>query len=105
MTAEKKTTRPRATKRASSKPTAASGSNAKRTPVEIKIGVQYAPRELVLEVDLTGEQLTQQLEAIADGGVLNLTDVKGRQVLIPADKVAYIEIGAPEQRRVGFGAS
>jgi Protein of unknown function (DUF3107) len=28
---------------------------------------------------------------------------KGGRVLVPADKIAYVEFGGPEARRVGFG--
>ena len=28
---------------------------------------------------------------------------KGGKILVPADKIAYVEFGAPEARRVGFG--
>jgi hypothetical protein len=74
--------------------------------VEVKIGVQYAARELVLE----SAQSPQEVEkAVADAlkadlGVLSLVDEKGRRVLVPADKLAYVEIAESEQRRVGFGA-
>ena len=37
-------------------------------------------------------------------GLLTLTDEKGRRVLVPVSKLAYIEVAEPEQRRVGFGA-
>jgi hypothetical protein len=39
-----------------------------------------------------------------DISVLTLTDERGRQVLVPSDKLAYVEIGEPESRRVGFGS-
>ena len=74
--------------------------------MEVKIGVQYAARELVLE----SAQSPQEVEkAVADAlkadlGVLSLTDDKGRRVLVPADKLAYVEIAEAEQRRVGFAA-
>ena len=74
--------------------------------MEVKIGVQHAVRELVLESSQTPEEVTQAISAAlsADGGVLSLTDESGRQVVVPADKLAYVEIGEPEARRVGFGA-
>jgi hypothetical protein len=28
---------------------------------------------------------------------------KGGKILVPADKIAYVEFGGPEARRVGFG--
>jgi hypothetical protein len=74
--------------------------------VEVKIGVQFAPRELSLESSQTPEEVAQAVaDALrADLGVLTLVDEKGRRVLVPADKLAYVEIAETEQRRVGFGA-
>lgn len=74
--------------------------------MEVKIGVQFAPRELSLESSQTPEEVAQAVaDALrADLGVLTLVDEKGRRVLVPADKLAYVEIAENEQRRVGFGA-
>jgi len=74
--------------------------------VEVKIGVQYAPRELVLESAQSADEVAKAVaDALkADLGVLTLVDDKGRRVLVPADKLAYVEIAESEQRRVGFGA-
>jgi hypothetical protein len=73
--------------------------------VEVKIGVQFAARELVLESGQTPEQVTKAVaDALkADLGILTLEDEKGRRVLVPADKLAYVEIAESEARRVGFG--
>jgi Protein of unknown function (DUF3107) len=71
--------------------------------VEVKIGIQSAPRELVLETDSEPEDVEAALKAaLADGGILTLTNAKGGQVLLPADKIAYIEFGSIGPRRVGF---
>ena len=74
--------------------------------MEVKIGVQNAVREIVLESAQSADEVARSVsEAInGDTGVLNLTDEKGRQVLVPATAIAYVEIGEPEVRRVGFGA-
>jgi hypothetical protein len=73
--------------------------------VEIKIGIQSAPRELVVETESAADEVESALkEAIADSGVLVLTVVKGGRVLVPADKIAYLEIGGTETRRVGFSS-
>jgi Protein of unknown function (DUF3107) len=73
--------------------------------VEVKIGVQYAPRELVVETKSSPDEVEKLLnEALkADFGLFTLVDDKGRKVFIPAEKIAYIELGEPEARRVGFG--
>ncbi|MGI8537785.1 MAG: DUF3107 domain-containing protein [Mycobacteriales bacterium] len=74
--------------------------------MEVKIGVQYAARELVLESTQSPDEVTKAVsDALkADLGVLTLVDEKGRRVLVPADKLAYVEIAEGEQRRVGFGS-
>jgi hypothetical protein len=74
--------------------------------VEVKIGVQFAARELVLESSQTPEQVAKAVDDAlrADIGVLTLEDEKGRRILVPADKLAYVEIAEAESRRVGFGS-
>ena len=74
--------------------------------MEVKIGVQHAARELVLESGQAPDDIVKAVsDALkADLGVLTLVDEKGRRVLIPADKLAYVEIAESEQRRVGFAA-
>jgi hypothetical protein len=74
--------------------------------VEVKIGVQYAARELVLESAQSADEVAKAVsDALrADLGVLALVDDKGRRVLVPADKLAYVEIAENEQRRVGFAS-
>lgn len=74
--------------------------------MEVKIGVQYASRELVLESTQSPDEISKAVDDAlrADIGVLTLVDERGRRVLVPADKLAYVEIAESEQRRVGFGA-
>jgi hypothetical protein len=74
--------------------------------VEVKIGVQNAARELVLDSDQTTEEITKAVSAAltSDKAILSLTDQTGRRIVVPADKLAYVEIGEPETRHVGFGA-
>jgi len=72
--------------------------------VEVKIGVQYAPRELVLESAQTPAEVERAVtDAIGhDSGVLSLADEKGRLVIIPISKIAYVEIAEASPRAVGF---
>ena len=72
--------------------------------MEVKIGIQSVPRELVLETESAFEEVERSLTAaLADGGVFVVTDEKGGKVMVPADKIAYVEIGGAEPRRIGFG--
>ena len=73
--------------------------------MEVKIGVQYAVRELVLESTQTPDEIEKAVnEALKAGGLLTLVDERGRRVVVPSDRLAYVEIGEPQERRVGFGA-
>ena len=74
--------------------------------MEVKIGVQHAPREMVIESEQSTEEIEQAVAAALSGTgkLLSLTDDRGRKVLVPADRLAYVEIGEPTKHRVGFGA-
>jgi len=75
--------------------------------VEVKIGVQFAARELVLESAQSPADVEKTVtEALAGKeGLLSLVDEKGRRVIVPVDKLAYIEIAEATTRTVGFTAS
>ncbi len=75
--------------------------------MEVKIGIQSVPRELVVDTDATAEEVERDLAAALaaeDGkGLFALTTQKGGRVLVPADKIAFIEFSTDQARRVGFG--
>lgn len=75
--------------------------------MEVKIGVQFAPRELVLDSAQTPAAVAAAVnEAIAStDGVLSLVDDRGRQVIVPISKLAYVEIAPESPRPVGFTAT
>jgi Protein of unknown function (DUF3107) len=76
--------------------------------VDIRIGVQQTPKEIevILADDTDSDSVREHVEkAIESGGTLWFTDRRGRSYGVPADKVAYIEIGSSEgNRHIGFGA-
>ena len=74
--------------------------------MEVRIGVVYTPREIVLEMSDDVDAVTKTIEAglREEGSMMWLTDSKGRRVGIPTDKLAYVEIAGPDaDRKVGFG--
>lgn len=76
--------------------------------MEVKIGVRSVHRELIVETDLTAEQVEEEIRSAlaADrGGVFAITDVKGRRVVIPVASLGFVEIGEDEARPVGFGGT
>jgi hypothetical protein len=73
--------------------------------VEIKIGVQDTPREVSLDSNDTSESVIAAVNAaLASGGILSLVDDRGRTVMVPGAKIAYVEVGASSKGRVGFGS-
>ena len=72
--------------------------------MEVKIGVVYAPRELVVESEQSPEEVERSLaKALVDGGIFSLVDENGHRVVVPVDKIAYLEVAKADDRRVGFG--
>ena len=74
--------------------------------MEVKIGISDSPRELVINSSQTPAEVEAAVTGAlqGDGGVVSLTDEKGRKFLIQAAKVAYVEIGSTTGGRVGFAA-
>lgn len=77
--------------------------------MEIKVGIQHVNREVVLEVTQSAAEIEEAVATAFEASdpkqaVLTLTDERGRKVLVPSDKIAYIDIGEENGRRVGFGA-
>jgi hypothetical protein len=72
--------------------------------VEVRIGIQSVGRELIVETDTPAEDIERDLAAALEDGhaVFAVTVQKGGKVLVPADKVAYVEFIGAEARRVGF---
>lgn len=75
--------------------------------MEVKIGVTDSPRELTFNSAQTPSEVEQLVtDALGQGsGVLALTDEKGRRFLVQTARIAYVEIGAADVRRVGFGVT
>jgi hypothetical protein len=73
--------------------------------VEVKIGITDSPRELVLSSAQTPAEVEELVtSALREGSdLLSLTDERGRRFLVQTGKIAYVEIGAADTRRVGFG--
>lgn len=70
----------------------------------IRIAVANVNSELTFESADNSKDVKAAIDsAIASKGTLSLTDTKGREFLIPADKIGFVEIGEQSERRVGFG--
>ncbi|HSU70798.1 MAG TPA: DUF3107 domain-containing protein [Micrococcaceae bacterium] len=73
--------------------------------MEIKIGIQNVGREIMLDSAQTADEVAKLVsDAMSKGSELRLTDEKGRIIIVPGGSLGYVELGAEESRRVGFGA-
>lgn len=74
--------------------------------MQVRIGVQSVPKELVVDTSLSAEEVERAVaDAVADDdGVFILNANGGGRVVVPASKLAYVEIGETEARNVGFGS-
>lgn len=74
--------------------------------MEIRIGILNAPRELSFESDKPAAEVSGTVSSAISSGspVLELTDNRGAQYLVPVASIAYVQLGAEETRRVGFVA-
>ena len=72
--------------------------------MEVKIGIAESARELVVSSDQTPDEVQALVDDAfaSEGGLLKLTDEKGRRYLIRAAQISYIEIAPDDARRVGF---
>ena len=71
---------------------------------EIRIGVSDSAREITIESNLSASDVEALVANSASSNVpLVLRDEKGRTVIVPANKISYVEISARAIRKVGFG--
>lgn len=78
--------------------------------MEVKIGVTDSARELVFTSAQTPDEVEELVAAALNKGpdgpvVLALSDEKGRRFLVPTERIAYVEIGVADIRRVGFAVT
>lgn len=71
--------------------------------MEVRIGVQNTSRELSIDADMDADAIQDLVaKALEEGGVLALGDAKGRRVIVPVDKLAYVDIASSVTGQVGF---
>jgi hypothetical protein len=78
--------------------------------VDVRIGVVHTVKEIDIELpaDADRDAVKASIEAALadDDNTLWLTDRHGREIAVPSAKIAYVELGTPDnERRIGFGTS
>ncbi|MEY4400458.1 MAG: hypothetical protein RL072_323 [Actinomycetota bacterium] len=77
--------------------------------MELRISVSHSVRDITLELESDDKSRTAVRKAVEEAlagkvEVLWLKDKRGREVAVPAEKIAFVEFGAPDgERRLGFG--
>ncbi len=77
--------------------------------MDVRIGIAQSGQVIEMELadDTDREELKKLLDKSLgdDDAVLWLTDKKGKDVAMPASRVAFVEIASDDpDRRIGFGA-
>ncbi|CAB4908327.1 unannotated protein [freshwater metagenome] len=73
--------------------------------VQVRISITNVTSDLNFESELAAADIQSAVNsALKSGDALTLQDIRGRVVMVPADKIGYVEIGEQTDRRVGFGA-
>jgi hypothetical protein len=71
----------------------------------VRIAVADISSELSFECELSPAEIKKAVaQALEDNSPLTLTDIRGHEIVVPAARIGYVEIGQPTERRVGFGA-
>ena len=72
--------------------------------MDVRIGIKQSNRELSFDSSESASDLEKKIATAIESEtkLISLTDSKGNLFLVPTKALAYIEIGAEEQRRVGF---
>ena len=77
--------------------------------VDVRIGVLHTPKEIEIELpaDADRAEIRSRVDAALTGagGVLWLTDRQGAEYAVPAERIAWVQVGSADvERRIGFGA-
>ena len=71
----------------------------------VRIAVADIASELAFEYELAPAEIKKAVaQALSENSPLTLTDIRGHEIIVPAARIGYVEIGQPTERRVGFGA-
>lgn len=72
---------------------------------KVRISITNVGSELSFDCPSTPAEIKASVTAALSAQTpLTLLDVQGHEIIVPADKIGYVEIGEPAERRVGFGA-
>jgi len=72
--------------------------------MDIELGIQNVARPVNFSTDESADNVSQAIaQAVADNATIDLTDDKGRRIIVPANALGYAIIGSETKHAVGFG--
>lgn len=73
--------------------------------MDIELGIQNVAKTINFTTDETEEAVSAAIaKAVANNETIDLTDSKGRHIIVPASTFGYAIIGSQTKHAVGFGA-
>lgn len=75
----------------------------KKSITEVRIGISDSSQDLRLESLISQPDLLALVQESLNGTApLVISDLKGHQVVVPANKISFVEFGSLPERKVGF---
>ena len=72
--------------------------------MDIELGIQNVARTVTCSTEESAEAVNTAIaDAVEHGRTINLTDDKGRRIVVPAGSLGYAIIGSETKHAVGFG--
>ena len=72
--------------------------------MDIELGIQNVARPVNFSTDESADNVSQAIaQAVTDNATIDLTDDKGRRIIVPAQALGYAIIGSETKHAVGFG--
>lgn len=70
----------------------------------VRIALANVGTDLAFESPQSPSEIKELVgKALSSSEPLVLSDIRGREFVVPADKIGFVEIGEQVERRVGFG--
>jgi len=69
--------------------------------MDIELGIQNVARTVTFSTEQSADEVNAN--AVENGKTINLTDDKGRRIVVPAGSLGYAIIGSETKHAVGFG--
>ena len=73
--------------------------------MDIELGIQNVARPVNFSTEDSADKVGAVIaQAVETGASIDLTDDKGRRIIVPAKALGYAIIGSETKHAVGFGA-